>query len=322
MQIAILESEAELAAYEAFLHAHPHDNLWQSLSRADYNNVIGREVRVYAARDERGICATAQVVIDGLKLTTWEIPRGPLWTNDEAVKRLMETILSDAKKAGALSVSYSPFVSLPIIIPGAKPSNNHIHAEATRIVDLSLSEAEILAQMHPKGRYNIKVAERDAVLVKESNDIEAFHKLLQETGARDRFGILPLSRYKAFLEHLEGSFLLLASVNSKPIAGLLGVMYQKTGIYYYGASSYEHRSLMAPYALQWAAIRMAKAKGCTKYDLLGIAPVGSAASHPWARLSDFKAKFGGSVVTYPPEQEVILRPVTKKLLEVKRKILG
>ena len=39
---------------------------------------------------------------------------------------------------------------------------------------------------------------------------------------------------------------------------------------FYGASSDAHRNLMAPYAIQWAAMRWAKARGCSTYDLWGV----------------------------------------------------
>jgi lipid II:glycine glycyltransferase (peptidoglycan interpeptide bridge formation enzyme) len=43
-----------------------------------------------------------------------------------------------------------------------------------------------------------------------------------------------------------------------------------TAWYFFGASSDAHRNLMAPYAVQWAAMRWAKAKGCQVYDLWGV----------------------------------------------------
>jgi lipid II:glycine glycyltransferase (peptidoglycan interpeptide bridge formation enzyme) len=94
------------------------------------------------------------------------------------------------------------------------------------------------------------------------------------------------------------------------------------GYYYYGASSYTHRALMAPYALQWAAMRYYKARGCATYDLLGIAPPDAPPDHPWQGISAFKEKFGGEVVMYPPEQEIVLRPIANWMLQWKRRILG
>lgn len=178
--------------------------------------------------------------------------------------------------------------------------------------------------MHQKGRYNIKVAQKNDVVIKKSDDIDAYYKLAQQTGGRDGFGIPSKKQLKAFLAHLPGSFLLLAHTaqSTQPIAGLIGTIYDHTGIYYYGASDYEHRALMAPYLLQWEAIRHCKKVGCTHYDLLGIAPSEAGADHPWSGISSFKEKFGGTVVTYPPEQQIVLKPVMQTLLKMKRKMMG
>jgi len=83
------------------------------------------------------------------------------------------------------------------------------------------------------------------------------------------------------------------------------VIWNGTGVYYYGASSYEDRALMAPYLLQWEAMKICKAEGCTKYDLLGISHPDTK-KDPWEGISDFKRKFGGEVITYPPEQVLML----------------
>jgi len=208
--------------------------------------------------------------------------------------------------------------------------------EATRIIDLTLNEDDLLGQMRPKGRYNIHLAEKHGVHVAPSGDVQAFARLAEETARRDGFRGHSQAFYERFLNYLPGAFLLLAYPPSEPAvtpssslrsseriegAGLLGVTWGTTGLYYYGASSDRHRELMAPYLLQWEAMKVCKARGCIAYDLFGIAPAG-AIDHPWAGVSAFKAKFGGEVVTYPPEQEIVLRPGMKALLELKRKSLG
>jgi len=209
--------------------------------------------------------------------------------------------------------------------------------------------------------------------VKQSEDSEAFYGLMRKTGERDAFGILPKRHYETFLKELPGSFLLLAYAKLPSpgtgegsgvgaVAALLGVVWGTQSIYYYGASNHAHRALMAPYLLQWEAMKRCKATGCRSYDLLGIAPPIEAQTttnnhkqhtlplsrqasgkggegvkprgghaplrgagrrgHPWAGVSAFKEKFGGTVVSYPSEQQIVLRPVVNALLGLKRKILG
>lgn len=77
------------------------------------------------------------------------------------------------------------------------------------------------------------------------------------------------------------------------IAAGIYVFYNLVGLYYYGASTSdpEIRKHMAPYLLQWEAIREAKSRGCIIYDFLGIAPPDDM-EHPLMGVSSFKEKFG------------------------------
>ncbi len=324
VDIRILQSPTELEAYDQWVKHHPQGTLWQSLEWKKYREACGKEVMTYGKVGE----ATALVVIDktSLGLSTWEIPRGPLWNDEFRMmndEKLLEQIIANAKTTGCMSLFLSPHTPVHHSAFIIQLSKRHIQPEATRIVDLRLPEAEILAQMHEKGRYNIKVAQKHNVVVEESQDIDTYYALATQTGGRDGFKILPRKSYENFVKHLPGSFLLLARTSDgKVIAGILGVIWNGTGIYYYGASSSEHRNLMAPYLLQWEAMRRCKAQGCHSYDLLGIAPPEADPNHPWQGISSFKAKFGGQVISYPPEQEVVLKPVMKTLLGLKRKILG
>ena len=362
MNIRILKTPEDFACYDVWVKSHPHGSLWQSLEWKRYQETLGREVRVYVGEGEGNILASALVVIDRTTggFSTWDVPRGHLWLASSfqllalrnVVHALLDTIIRDAREDYCLALYLSP--PSPLDIAKSYPfgelragqleaSPRHERPEATRIIDLTKSEEEILAQMHQKGRYNIKVAQKNCVRVEQSHDVEAFYELLRETAKRDGFQTLPLKAYRAFLECLPGSFLLLAHERShKPIAGLLGTTWNRTGLYYYGASDYTYRTLMAPYALQWEAMRLCKAKGCAQYDLLGVmppspltlalspsfakAPAGRRGEreflHPWAGVSTFKEKLGGTVMTYPPEQQIVLRPLLWKLLQWKRKVFG
>lgn len=249
--------------------------------------------------------------------STWEIPRGPVGGAE-----VLEAVAADAKTTRCMELFFSPVT--PVTLAGQSLSGRHIQPQATRVLDLIPPEEAILAQMHQKGRYNIGVARKAGVTVREGSkdDLGAFYALLKATGGRDGFTIAPQSHYTRFLSALEGSFILIAEHAGKPIAGLMGVIWNGTGIYYYGASSYEHRQLMAPYALQWAAMQRCKTAGCTRYDLLGISPEQAPANDPWWGITDFKRKFGGVVVSYPPEQALVLRPMAKTMFALKRRILG
>lgn len=328
MDIRLLSSDDDLREYDLWLRGVPGANLWQSTEWKTYQEAIGREVRIYLGREAPGgdprIGALVSIDRTTFNLATWDLPRGPLWNPSVSageVEDFLSHILDEARRDRCLQLFCSPQTPLPFTHPW-KASGRHVQPDATRTIDLRAPQEALLAQMHQKGRYNIKVAEKHGVRIERSDDMSAFYDLLQSTSDRDAFRILPKRHYERFIATLPGSFLLLAYEGSTAIAGLIGVTWGDTGFYYYGASSYAHRALMAPYLLQWHAMRHCKDHGCASYDLLGVAPEEAPPSHPWHGVSSFKEKFGGVVVSYPQERFVIFRPVLSGFLMVKRRILG
>jgi lipid II:glycine glycyltransferase (peptidoglycan interpeptide bridge formation enzyme) len=184
---------------------------------------------------------------------------------------------------------------------------------ASNVVSLR-GEVEPLSDLDLRPQHGVKVA--------RSDDVDAFYALVTRTANDDGFQSHGRTHYVTFLRSLPESFLLLATHESapEPIAGLIGVVFGRQGIYYYGASDRRYKALMAPYVLQWAAIQHCKAQECTSYDLFGIAPEGSA-HDPWAGITDFKKKFGGKYIAYAPERAVVLRPFAQSLLALKRRLL-
>jgi lipid II:glycine glycyltransferase (peptidoglycan interpeptide bridge formation enzyme) len=350
-----LDTTSERATYRQTLLRRAQDrsknapkrSLWQSLEWEGYQKALGREARLYGLpggqkgqgrqEGQKGqfICdATALVIIDRTRggLAVWDIPRGPIGKS-EAVADLLQGIVAEAKREGALAVYFSP--SNELKAKSYQLSARKEQPEATVILDLTRSDEELLSVMHEKCRYNIRLAEKRGVVVQESRDVDHFYELLQSTASRDGFTVKPRSHYEKFLTNLPGSFLLLAygptgacvsrQINSPandPVAGLMGVIWGDRGYYYYGASSHEYRSFMAPYVLQWRAMKLCRERGCREYDLLGIEKGTMDKGHPWAGLTRFKLQFGGRIEEYPEERVVILRPFLHAMLNLKRKILG
>jgi peptidoglycan pentaglycine glycine transferase (the first glycine) len=94
-----------------------------------------------------------------------------------------------------------------------------------------------------------------------------------------------------------------------------------SGFYHHGASNQKFPSITASEAVQWAAIKEAKARGCERYNFWGIVPE-EAVKHPWHGLSKFKRGFGGFAEGYIHAQDI---PLTSKywlnyLVEKIRKI--
>lgn len=165
----------------------------------------------------------------------------------------------------------------------------------TAIIDLSKSEEEILKEMKPKWRYNIKLAEKKWIIIKEEEktkeNILKYYNLMMETTSRNWFYWNKLEYYIDFLEKIDDSKLLLAYFEDKIIAWWIFIFDKEVSIYYYWASTSnpKYRNLMAPFLLQWEAIKLAKNNSSKIYDFLWIAsPLEKNSSLSW--VTDFKLK--------------------------------
>ena len=318
MSLAVSEAKNR-DSFNAFVKNHPLGTVHQLWEWGEFQAKSANRDQFWALelRTESGdLVGTALIIRQQLPFgKNWlYCPRGPLldYSKKEHVQALFDYVQSIAKKENSLFFRWDPPLTSTADLHQAttqtqsRPAHAHYQPESTLIVDLTLSEEEILAQMKSKGRYNIKVAKKHGVTITESHDIEAFYNLFKETTTRDHFSGHPLSYYQNMVK-ATGAKLFLAMHESKPLAGAIVTYFNKTATYYYGASSNKNRNVMAPYLLHWHIMQDAKAQGFTEYDLFGIAPE-NAKNHPWQGVTSFKLKFGGTCVNYVDAQEVVYQP--------------
>lgn len=189
------------------------------------------------------------------------------------------------------------------------------------IINLVKSEEEILAQMKPKTRYNIKLAIKKGVKIeiikdlnKETEKVDEFLDLIQRTGDRKGVNFYPKNYYKKMLENISGNNLTLyvASYRGRVIAGALLVLYEKVAIYLHGASSDNNRDVMAPHLLQWQMIVDAKDRGALKYDFGGVSigDTDKEREKKWQGVTRFKQGFSKDArpVEFSGSYDIILNP--------------
>lgn len=199
-----------------------------------------------------------------------------------------------------------------------KKAYSNILPANTVYLNLNLDNETLLHRMKPKTRYNIKLAQRKGVTVRsmEMHEIDIWYNLYKETARRNNILLNDLKYFQAVLDARADDTrspadvrLLVAEHDSKPLAAMFLVITKNRGSYLYGASSSEHRNLMATYALQWEAICQSKAAGCTEYDMFGISPSPNP-EHPLYGLYKFKSGFGGDMYhslgcwDYPLDKDV------------------
>jgi len=212
------------------------------------------------------------------------VPKGPLvdWDNEERLTALLRALDHSAQLRGAIALTIEPDLSddprrrQQLSTLGFHPAPfSAIQPRRTLVVDISFDEDTILARMKQKTRYNIRLAARKGVRVREATeaDLPAFHTLMAATSARDSFDIHAPAYYElAYRLFVPRGWarLLLAEVAGEPAAALMVFALPPRAWYFYGASGDLHREKMPTYLLQWEAMRWARSLGCTTYDLWGI----------------------------------------------------
>lgn len=319
----------------SFVQKHPLGTIHQLYEWGEFQaKSAGRDKfwTLYLKGDKGELKGVALIIRQTLPFgKSWlYCPRGPLidYSNKDQVSALFARIKELAKQENAVFFRFDP----PHLkgtkihlkgVKGVKKAHAHYQPESTLIVDLTPSEDEILKQMKPKGRYNIKIATKHDISIKESENIETFYNIFKETTTRDHFSGHPLKYYQDMMQSLgtDRAKLFLAYYNKRPLAGAIIIYFGDTATYYFGASSNENRNTMAPYLLHWHIMRDAKKREYKKYDLFGIAPEG-VKKHHWSGVTDFKLKFGGQRVNYVDAQEIIFQPLWYWLLTLAKKFRG
>lgn len=189
----------------------------------------------------------------------------------------------------------------------------------TLVIDLNQSEEELLRALHQKTRYNIHLAERKGVEVREGKDADVFWKLNKETCVRDHFKSHGKKYYETMLR-FPWCHQLTAWYQNVPIVSNLYISFNGICTYLHGASSSQFRNVMAPYAIQWRGMQMARQFGCHTYDLWGVAPSDDE-NHAWVGITRFKKGFGGTLKTYPEAFDVTTKPLLYKLYTVAKRIM-
>lgn len=235
-------------------------------------------------------------------------PRGPIAATPATQALLLDQLLA----LGATEQSF--FVRSETAEALSKPWRPGIAVQPTTtlVLDLTQTEPALLAAMHQKTRYNIKVASRQGVTVRfshDSDDIEHFIRLATDVSERSSFQYHPAEYYRTLMRVLDhhGAELALAEHNGAVLAAHILMNYGGVTTYIHGASSSTQRSLMAPHLLQWESIKRAQQSMSTQYDFYGIAPPSAGDEHPWAGITRFKRGFGGVVLTYPGAYDRVLK---------------
>lgn len=242
----------------------------------DFRKAWGNEV----LETPWGILTVHQIPLIGKKLAIFE--KGPTPTKEmlKGLKKIAEENNIVFIKLEPNCVKSDNLVKL-VQSEGCVPGKRFF-TPTTFWIDLTRSEEELLKSFTSKTRYNIRLAEKKGVKVEEDNGEIAFQKYLdltRETTQRQAFFAHTERYHRLMWKFLHQS---LITNNQPPIAHLFTATYQdkilttwilftwRDVLYYpYGASTDEHRDVMANNLMMWETIKFGKKQGLKTFDLWG-----------------------------------------------------
>lgn len=248
-------------------------------------------------------------------------PRGPVldWSNAGLVEEVLSDLTLFAREQGAIFIKIDPEVfhsmenedafnvqtlgrqvQQQLLSHHWQISSDQIQFRNTFWLSLAIEEDQLLAQMKQKTRYNIRLAEKKGVILRQAakEDFHLLYQMYAETAERDHFIIRPEAYYTDLWTQLMDKQMavgLIAEFEGEPLAGLVLFVYEKRSWYFYGMSTEKHRNLMPTYLLQWEAMKISKHLGCTLYDLWG-APDEITTEDSMFGVYRFKQGLGASLV--------------------------
>ena len=239
--------------YKRFLEENERCNFQQSLEWAEVKKPNWIPEVISAEDEEKNIIGSLCVWIRKIPIfgNIMYAPRGPVCdVHDLAIlKQLTDGAKELAKKYKAIVLRIEPDVESDDQVFRDIVTNlgYHIKDDAKDFMDeiqpryvfrldiKGKTEEEVMAGFHQKWRYNIRLAGRKGVTVKEGTreDLKDFHRIMMETGARDGFIIRPLEYFEKMYDNLAPDHMkvLMAYYEGKPISGVVDEPHPQYGLY-------------------------------------------------------------------------------------------
>ena len=309
----------------------PQPHILQSAEWAEHKSEVGWQAEPIILSGPDGAPTAGALVLTrsirllgfGPKFSVCYVPRGPLldWQSDDLCRQALEAIEGYCRSKKAIFIKLDPEVILGTGIPGSEGeildpagsaaetlltgrgwrySREQIQFKNTVLIDLAGSEDSWMSRMKQKTRYNIRLAQRNGVVVRQGEQIDLpnLYRMYARTADRDGFIIRSEEYYLKLWRNFMDAGLgvpLIAEVEGVAVAALMLFVFGERAWYFYGMSTSDHREKMPNYLLQWEAMRIAKSLGCSIYDLWG-APETFGGDDSMAGVFRFKEGLGGTLL--------------------------
>ncbi len=319
-ELALTEKES----YNQFVASSPSGSFLQSWEWGEWQAHLGRTVSRFKIIDDSGEqVASTQLIKMPLPFGRYYLyaPYGPVGAkNYEFGIKNYEWLLGCLKEKFINAVFIRIESKDSPLAPHPSPliKTKNIQPGKTLLIDLTKPEEQLLSEMHHKTRYNIKLAQKHGVEIKDEFDISIGHGLfakeavglIAETAKRQGFKGYGSGYYNKLIDFLAISNrgdlnlrIYKAVYQNQILASAIMVDFGQTRVFLFGGSSEENKSVMAPYLLHWTAMRDAKSMGLNFYDFWGI----ETASGSTPGFVRFKLGFGGKEQQYAGAYDVVIK---------------
>lgn len=329
-----------------FVRGSEYPTVMQSWQWGELKATTGWQPHVVAIERDGAITGGALVLerpIPHVGRCLFYAPRGPVvdWSDAPLVREVVAQIRALAGDRGAIALKIDPPVpaerdEVVKLLTGegfrfAGDDDPDLGGTQPRYVmktDLTPEPEELLASFKSKWRYNIRLAGRRGVRVREGtrDDLPRFYELLEGTAERDEFGVRSYEYFEMMYDLLEPEGMLklfVAEFEGEVIAGDILLRMGDEAVYVYGASDRDYHKHMPNHLLQWEEMKWARSAGCTTYDFRGVSrevdgePIGELGG-----LNRFKRGFAAEYMEYIGEYDLVFSPTWYRVYQIARRVRG
>ncbi len=320
MTIKIVRS-LDQESWSRFVDKHPEGNVFHTPEMFQvYERACKHTPTLWAAVDARAEAGAAPgaerilalllpveiVVLSGAlrRLTSRAVVFGsvlcePGEEGDQALDRLLEAYRQEVDGQVLFTElrNISPLDGLqPVLERHGFAYEEHLNY----LIDLERPVEEILQNVGKRTRRQIRrgLREGDVVVgdVRDRESLAECYALLRRTYAMAEVPLADISLFEAALDILVPRGMarfFVARVEGNPVACSVDLLYKGTAYGWYGGMNREYSSYVPNEILTWKVLEWAAQKGCRMYDFGGAGKPDEEYG-----VRDFKAKFGGELVSY------------------------
>lgn len=278
----------------------------QSWEWGEFREKLGTTVLRYGIFEDNKLTVAFQLTLHPIPFTSQFVgylPKGPIPN-----KQMAQALKQIGTEYNCAFIKIEPHISSDAPLYSVYPSFLHspkpLFTKYNFVLDLTPSEEDLLKGMHSKTRYNIRLAEKKGVIVKEYTDNKGFKEFLKlhfETTERQSFHSHNENYHQKAWETLLDAGIarvLIAYYKKKPLSAWMLYTFKDTLYYPYGGSSVEYKEVMANNSIAWEAIKIGKRLGLKEFDMWGALGPNADPNDPWQGFHRFKQGYGGKLVEY------------------------